>query len=399
MSRLKLKSLALAVAVGGCTALLSSCGTISDAYDYVSDDSDTSLRTPTGYYEHSDAKEYVDPLKVPSSLATPFTDKTMSVPEVQPSLESRRLVGKNMDVRPPVVNQVSEMGVEIVNSEENAIVWFLPYSQFGVTSENEAWQLLNNALDYLKIPVAESNPARYAIATAPVDYNEFGEPYDAISSELEARRYSQVFKIQVGHSVQGQIGYFITLVSSSSFTGDGSSLSGQLNPRQKASFTVGMGNSLIKALSMQNKSVDALPDQIQVVLGRDNNNQDAIMVNAPYNVTWNVMRGLLEQYGFTLEKYSISRSSFEVSFDEEKPEFYQELGIEPIRLIEGNYIVRLAVVGNNNTVITFYNEKDKALDAIQVASIYSGFSQAFAKEFEIYKREGDNYVAKFAEEE
>lgn len=398
MAHLKLHSLARALAVGSGALMLTACSTVSDVWDFATDDSDASLREPTGYYDHTDVQEHVDPLVVPADLATPMTDRTLEVPAVQASDESRTLVGARMDVRPPVVSQVSEMGVEIVNNGEDAIVWFLPYSTFNVTSQDQAWQMLNNALSFLRVPVAESNPMSYAIATGPMDYNSFGEPYDEISSGMEAYRYSQVYKVAVGSSSSGLVGFNVSLVSSSSYTGDGDAMGDYLNPRQRRSFTTGFANSLIKALVMQSKQGEIVPDNVNVFLGRDNNDQDALIVPAPYQSTWNVMRGLLEQYGFTVDEYSISRSSFNVSFEELNAEDYRALGVEPFNLVEGEYIVRLAVSGEQ-TVITFYDEDDKPLSATTVAAMYPGLSQAIAREFAIYKSDGVNYLAKFSEED
>lgn len=398
MSSLKLSSLALALAMGSSAALLSACSTVSDAYDYLTDATDNPVKEPTGYYQHATAREYVDPLQVPSELGQPYTDNTFVVPQVEVTKESRTLVGANMDVRPPVVAQVSEMGVEIVNSDQDAVLWFMPYNQFGVQSEQEAWDLLVAALGFMEVPIANADRERLILDTAACDYNAFGEPYDTVSAEFEARRYSQTYKIQVGHSMNGQVGYYIALITSSSFTADGDAWAETLNLRQKSSFAVGMGNSIIKAMVLQSQAKEEIPDTINVLLARDNNDQDALIVQAPYSATWNVLRGLLEQYSFTIDEYSISRSNYKVEVSEEDPEYYRALGVEPFGLESGTYIIRLAVSGDN-TVITFYDEDDRPLPTTKVAGLYAGFAQALQQEFAIYKREGANYLAKFLEEE
>ena len=135
MTHLKINPLSKALLVsvfGGSALMLSACNTVSDAWNFVTDDSDDSLRTPTGYYEHTDAQELQDPLAVPGDLSQPFTDRTLDVPPVVVSDQSRTMVGERMDVRPPVVSQVNEMGVEIMNQNGDAVVWFLPYNSFNV---------------------------------------------------------------------------------------------------------------------------------------------------------------------------------------------------------------------------------------------------------------------------
>ena len=387
MSSLKLKSLALAVALGSSASFLSACGVV------YSDSTDDSLRTPTGYYEHTEAKVSVDPIKANANGATLYKDNSFALPVVSLSEQSRQLLGEKMDVRPPVVSQVSQSGVDIFGKDGSALVWFLPFNSFNVLNEDAAWRALSSSISFLKLPVAVRDDAQYIITTAPADFNDFGEPYDKVSDKYMASRFIQSYEIKVGHAPQGQVGYFISLVSSEHEKGDNA-----LTAVQRNSFTVGFANTLIKALSLQTQSRDVVPDYINIILGRDNNAQDALIVNAPYNSTWNVMRGTLEQYGMSVEEYSISRSTFKVKLEEQDPEFYRALGVEPFSLEDGEYILRLAVSGDN-TVITFYNEDDKPLSANQVAALYAGFSKAISQQFALYKREGAKYLDKFAEED
>ena len=397
LSSLKLTSLAIALAVGSSAALLGACGTISDTYNDVMHSSEESLRTPTGYYEHTDAQEYADPLRIPNGLTSPYTDNKLVVPQVQPTNASRALVGANMDVRPPVVPQVSEQGVDIVSDGLNAIVWFRPYSAFAVRTDTDGWNFLNSSLNYLRIPVAQRDTEHYALATGSLSYNYAGEPYDQIAEESGARRYNQTYNIQVGHSAQGQIGYVISLASSSTADSSGDSIDSNLTPMQRANFTIGFGNTLIRALALQAQQAEQVPDNINVMLGRDNNQQEAFLVTAPYNATWSVMSGLLEQYGFEITEYSVSRSLFKVKLTEDDPQFYRNLGIEPFKLDADNYMVRLAISGKN-TVLTFYNKDDKPLRTTQVTGLYQGLSQALAKEFRAYKQDPKGYAARFTKE-
>ena len=390
------KALLLGVCGSG-ALLLSACSTVGDVWDYATTSSDSSLRTPTGYYDHTHSQELQDPLVVPSGLSNPYTDHAFDVPNQSVTEQSRLLVGEAMDVRPPVVSQVGESGIEIMSQGSEALVWFLPYNKFNVHTVNDAWTALGLALNFMKVPVAESNPASYAVATAPAWYAPDGTLYSNINEDFESPRYNQVFRINVGTSTQGVVGYSVSLVSSSPDE-DNERAVAVLNPRQQSSFTVGFANSIIKALVQQQAQAEVVPDVVNVFLGRDNNDQDALFVNAPYQATWNVMRGLLSQYGFTVEEYSVSSSSLNVVYEERDPEEYRNMGLQPFNLTSGDYIVRLGVSGNQ-TVITFYDEDDRPLTGSTVATLYQGMSQAIVREFEVYKREGASYLAKFSEED
>lgn len=388
----KIKTIAMAFTVGGTATLLSACGAIDETWEYVS--TDNTLRTPTGYYEHAHAVEAEDPMKVPAALSTPYTDKSLDIANVAATSESRYMVGEVMDVRPPVVSRVNELGVDIRNQDNAALVWFLPYGNMNVRTTNDAWQYLGAALDYLKIPVAEVRADQMLLATASKTYNDYGQVYNE-SIDDDNAKFNQIYTVRVVSSNQGTVGLLITLVNSVS---DAKGSSAILNSRQKRSFTTGFANELISALALQQRTFQAIPDYIEPVLGRDNNNQDAIIVNAPYEAVWNVMRGVLSQYGMEINEYSVSRSSITFTLEEEDADFYTSQGIRPFGLESNKYIVRIAVAGNHS-VLTFYDEDDKPLSGVQVATLYNGFSAAIVKEFAAYKSEGANYLAKFADED
>ena len=263
-----------------------------------------------------------------------------------------------------------------------------------VRTTNDAWQYLGAALDYLKIPVAEVRADQMLLATASKTYNDYGQVYNE-SIDDDNAKFNQIYTVRVVSSNQGTVGLLITLVNSVS---DSKGSSAILNSRQKRSFTTGFANELISALALQQRTFQAIPDYIEPVLGRDNNNQDAIIVNAPYEAVWNVMRGVLSQYGMEINEYSVSRSSITFTLEEEDADFYTSQGIRPFGLESNKYIVRIAVAGNHS-VLTFYDEDDKPLSGVQVATLYNGFSAAIVKEFAAYKSEGANYLAKFADED
>lgn len=378
---------------GGSAFMLSACNAVNDAWNFIYDDSGDQLRTPTGFYEHANAQEYQDPLSVPSDLAEPYVDHSIDVPYVNISEQSRTMVGERMDVRPPVVSQVNDLGLEVLEQNGDAVVWFLPYNSFNIHSVDDAWTMLNYALNFLKIPAAESDASNYTIVTGAADYTISGTPYDRASEDLDADRYRQVYKVNVGTTPQGLVGLYVNLQSSSTNAANNS-----MNLRQQQSFTVGFANSLMRGLERQQNQEDVIPDQVNVFLGRDNNDQDALIVNAPYQATWNVMRGVLSQYGFVVDEYSVSRSSFKVSYDEKDPSFYRNQGLEPFNIEEAEYLFRLAVSGEQ-TLITIYDKDDHPLKSQVVAALYPGLSQAIAQEFAIYRQQGSNYLAKFSKED
>ena len=75
---------------------------------------------------------------------------------------------------------------------------------------------------------------------------------------MDALRYRQVYKVNVGTSPQGQVGFYVTLISSTTATADGDDLAVSLNPRQKQSFSVGFANSLTISIHLERDAWRAL---------------------------------------------------------------------------------------------------------------------------------------------
>lgn len=409
LSSLKSRTVALvAAASAGAAVLLSACSTVSDAWDSITDDSDSSLRTPTGYYEHTDSRQQADALKVPAGLAKPYVDHSLDIPVVQTTKTSQSFVGENMDIRPPVIGQTSELGANIVSNGENAIVWFQPYGKLRVTTPEQAWTLLKASIAYLNIPVKNVDDRNFSIVTGLADLDATGSIYDDVNEDVGARHYRQSFRIDVGYSKtpglgqgynQRQIGYFITLNNGNVTDSDGDAVKDKFNTIQRRNLAVGFGNTIINAVAKQTAPAEIIPDNVQVLLGRDNNGQNAFIVNAPYNAAWNVMRGVVnDKYGFSLQEYSVSRSSITVKYSDESADFYRNQGVSPVILDSGKYIIRLGVNGDK-TIVTIYDEDDKPLSAQKVAALYPGISSLITKEFGAYKRDSRNYVAKLTQSE
>lgn len=398
MTNLKIRSLTTAVTLCSGAIWLSACSSVNDAWSSLVNDNDPSLRTPTGYYEHATAKELADPLDVPNVLSKPYTDHSLDIPNITPSSTSVGLIGENMDVRPPVVSQIGTFGVDLIKEDKSVIVWFMPHNNLNINDVTQAWNEVNLALDQLSISKDQVDDFHYSIVTSSRDYNISGEPYDSISEDIGALRYKQAYQVEVGSVSNGQVGINITLLESNTFDSDGDPLEDELNQRQKSSFMVGFANNLLQKIYQNSQPTELVPEDILITLERDNNDQDAIMVTAPYAATWDVLQGVLSNYSFSIDKYSVSRSMFNVEYDEEDPEYYQALGVSSFGLESDDYIVRVGVSGEQKVAITFYTKKDKPLDTAAVARLYPAFSQALSLEFAKYKREGaTNYIAKLSQ--
>ncbi len=373
----KFKICALAMAVAGAASALSGCGMINYYWQYYDKEVDSSLREPTGYYEHAQASEQADPLVVPAGLQNPQTDPVLSLPDY-PANAYVGPVGEEVDVRPPQAAIRSSEGVQAYWQDGEAIVW-LNSNGVLVQDESEAWEILQRVLRRLYIETGQVTPGAYELTTMAADFNEFGTPYTAINDAQDNLRYRQIYRLRVGRDSSGNIGIACSLVGSMTLLRYGVMLTDILTPAELQRFAMGFANQIIREVSKVNQVAETMPDEVVITLDRDNNRQDCIRVNAPYESVFNAMRSMLPQYGFEVTEYSISHSSFKVTYDEQDSSFFRERGVEDFMLEDGEYIIRVAVDASG-TVITFYDDDDKPLRTNIITRLYPGFSEALLKE-------------------
>lgn len=379
---MRARNYALTGAVAALTLSLGGCGTLNYWWQYYDGEVDTSLREPTGYYEHTEARESADPLTVPQGLEEPLKDEALALPPY-PQNAAQGSLGEDMDVRPPLVPIRSSSGVQAQWVDGEAIVWLTGYGTPKVSSEAEAWQLLQRVLGRLRIEVGQVTPGAYELTTMAADFNEFGTPFDHVNAQYDNLRYRQIYRLRIGRDGAGNIGVATSLVGSMTLLDYGRSLDDILTPTELQRFAMGFANEIIKEVDRVGEIAETMPDTVTVTLDRDNNDQDALAVNAPYSATFDALRSMLPKYSFEITEYSVSHSLVKVTYSEQDPEFFHELGVEDFGLEDGDYIFRVGVDGDR-TVITFYDEDDKPLNTRIVARLYQGFSEALVKEFGLY---------------
>ncbi len=373
---------ALAVSTALFSFAMGGCSIFNYWWQYYDGEVDTSLREPTGYYEHADVVSQADTLVVPEGLEEPQFDRALAAPDYP--YEALGFVGEELDVRPPLVPIRSSQGVQAQWVDGEAIVWLQGYGDLDIENEEDAWRLLQRVLARLHIEIGGVTPGAYELTTLASDFNEFGTPFTAINAENNNLRYRQVYRLRIGRDSNDRIGIAVSLIGSMTLLNWGFSLNDLLSPTELQRFAMGFANEIIQEVDAVTIIAETIPDEVHVVLGRDNNSQDAFIVNAPYDAVFDAIRSMLPVYGFEITEYSVSQSLVKAVYEEQDPEFFQELGVVDFGLEDDDtYIIRVAVDGSN-TVITIYDEDDKPLGTQMVTRLYPGFAGALVKELSLY---------------
>jgi len=382
VSRNKIKKLAALVAIGAIPALtLSGCVTIRNYWqEYFG--MDKSSREPTGYYEHSDAEVTNNRIVVPQSLDNPGINPELQLPVVNKKLLTGP-VGEAVDVRAPTAPYRSDVGCHTQWSSGEAIVWFEHDGSHGIKTEDDAWMLLASVLKTMNVAVGKIAQGQYVLTTIARDFTEFGKPYDDTDADLGLKRYKQIYQIRVGRNAQGEIGIATKLVGSMTSLSSGTKMKDVLDMIEQERFAMGFSNQIIHEIDTKNQQSAYDPDNLIVSLGQDNNNHDAILVEAPFETTMELLNGMLPRCGWKITSHSVAKAEYEVEVLDSADDLIKLGANIRLDIKHGKYKIRLGIHGSS-TAITFYDEKDAPLPSQAVSRLYPGFADVLVDEFKRY---------------
>lgn len=382
MSRNKIKKLAALVAIGAIPALtLSGCVTIRNYWqEYFG--MDKSSREPTGYYEHSDAEVTNNRIVVPQSLDNPGINPELQLPVVNKKLLTGP-VGEAVDVRAPTAPYRSDVGCHTQWSSGEAIVWFEHDGSHGIKTEDDAWMLLASVLKTMNVAVGKIAQGQYVLTTIARDFTEFGKPYDDTDADLGLKRYKQIYQIRVGRNAQGEIGIATKLVGSMTSLSSGTKMKDVLDMIEQERFAMGFSNQIIHEIDTKNQQSAYDPDNLIVSLGQDNNNHDAILVEAPFETTMELLNGMFPRCGWKINSHSVAKAEYDVEVLDSADDLIKLGANIRLDIKHGKYKIRLGIHGSS-TAITFYDEKDAPLPSQAVSRLYPGFADVLVDEFKSY---------------
>ncbi len=382
MSRNKIKKLAALVAIGAIPALtLSGCVTIRNYWqEYFG--MDKSSREPTGYYEHTDAEVTNNRIVVPQSLDNPGINPELQIPVVNKKLLTGP-VGEAVDVRAPTAPYRSDVGCHTQWSSGEAIVWFENDGSHGIKTEDDAWMLLASVLKTMNVAVGKIAQGQYVLTTIARDFTEFGKPYDDTDADLGLKRYKQIYQIRVGRNAQGEIGIATKLVGSMTSLSSGTKMKDVLDIIEQERFAMGFSNQIIHEIDTKNQQSTYDPDNLIVSLGQDNNNHDAILVEAPFETTMELLNGMLPRCGWKINSHSVAKAEYEVEVLDSADDLIKLGANIRLDIKHGKYKIRLGIHGSS-TAFSFYDENDAPLPSQEVSRLYPGFADVLVDEFKSY---------------
>lgn len=235
----------------------------------------------------------------------------------------------------------------------------------------------------MNVAVGKIAQGQYVLTTIARDFTEFGKPYDDTDADLGLKRYKQIYQIRVGRNAQGEIGIATKLVGSMTSLSSGTKMKDVLDMIEQERFAMGFSNQIIHEIDTKNQQSTYDPDNLIVSLGQDNNNHDAILVEAPFETTMELLNGMLPRCGWKINSHSVAKAEYEVEVLDSADDLIKLGANIRLDIKHGKYKIRLGIHGSS-TAITFYDEKDSPLPSQEVSRLYPGFADVLVDEFKSY---------------
>ncbi|MGN1281663.1 MAG: outer membrane protein assembly factor BamC [Succinivibrio sp.] len=391
MSRNKLTKLALMIAVGSIPAMsMTGCVTLKNYWqEYFG--MDKSTRESTGYYEYTEETLARNTVVVPDSLDNPGLNSELKIPEIDPKTLNGP-VGIEVDVRAPTAPYRSDVGCHTQWASGEAIVWFESDGAHGIHSEDDAWMLIASVLKSMNVAVGKIADGQYVLTTIARDFTEYGKPYSESDDDLGLKRYKQIYQLRVGQNSDGEIGIAVKLIGSLTTLSSGTKMKDTLDMIEQERFAMGFSNQIIHEIGLKNQVSTYDPDNLVVTLGKDNNRHEAILVEAPFRTTMELLNGMLPRCGWKITAHSVAKAEYDVEVLDSADDLVQLGAKTRLNINKGKYKLRLGIHGNY-TAITLYDDKDAPVSASDVAKVYPGFADALVDEYHQYVSATSNVVS------
>lgn len=390
MSNFKPKKLAMAVALGTMVAtVIPGCVTVKN-YKQEFLGMDKSSRESTGYYDYKEAKLKRNTIVVPDNLDNPGENTDLQIKFRNLDSINGKL-GEEVDVRPPTAPYRSDLGLHSQWASGEAIVWFEVNGPHGIHTEDDAWMLLDKVLRSMRVGVGKVGNGEYILTTLPRDYDEYGKTYSESDEDEGLLRYTQVYQIRVGRNHAGEIGIATKVISSSTSLSNNHSMDDLLSLVEQERFSMGFSNNIVHEISLKNEVAQYDPDNLVVTLGRDNNNHDAILVEAPFDTTSKLLAMTFPRIGWSVKTHSVEKAQYEVEVLDSQDQMVKLFKTRGLPIDHGSYKIRIGLMPNA-CAVTFYDKDDNPLPSRVVSDIYPGFADQLVEEFSEYNQQAPEIV-------
>jgi len=338
--------------------------------------SDTERKQANRDFDYTQEKLAPASLKIPQGLQAPEFSNDYRIPPLRQA-DQPRLLGSQVDVRPPVQILNLTPGSRGEFSQEAVSLWFSPRS-VNQKLDQELWELLFSFLTERNIPVASLDPDSKRLdtnwfATTPTMATWTDESDDKLKLRQRYR-----FSLENDPGLH-RTALKLQLLQQESYL-DGEKRAEPLSHLEQRRYAVQLMNQLSayieKSLSRGNSQEQA--DRIPLLLGLDGNGLTAWLAGAGFEPTWQRLSAVLPGLGFTLTSKQESLGLIVADYEDPDSHFWQFGQQSGFGLASGSYRLQLGDLGDK-TSITLFDADKKPVDKAVVSKMYLSLAKAFSR--------------------
>lgn len=339
------------------------------------------VRTANNSFKYLDTIDTSEPLRIPAELTHPNFSREFDIP-AKPIKDSRAaILGKYVDIRPPQKLIPLDPNVVTFNDGDLSQVWFYPDEYGNTMTPNELFNVLVRFLNMNNIDIENIDPVSNFVQTDWYEGTEFATPYNTYDMAENALIYRQKYLFRMIRNSRNIPGVAVQITDNIIERPDGEELSTGLNRFEPARFSALMANRLMQSYHQQQLNIHANKDRdLEITIGRDNNELPCWMVNAPFDETYAVLTELMMDYDIKIKEYSSTAGEIKIDYSELDPEDWEAHDTEPWAIDSGKYTFKIGVYDEKST-ITLYDKNNQPVNAGAVARMYSGFSISLNNQF------------------
>ncbi|PIW60458.1 outer membrane protein assembly factor BamC [Shewanella sp. CG12_big_fil_rev_8_21_14_0_65_47_15] len=326
--------------------------------------------------------EQVPLLKIPEGLKTPPYNKEYQVPSIGPKANPT-LVGKNLDIRPPLQVLPMAEGTHVEEGSDNIKI-VVESIDNSVDLKQEIFTNIDGFLAKQSIPVRNRNFDKGSIETDWIESREVIESSMWGSDKVYLLRQRYRFDVETRpHGRTANI--VIHLVEHEEFYDDKAQevlLSGE----DKQRYTIDMLNSAIAYMSIKreqaiqaNRLKQTLGINVDLVTPEDG--VAYWSAKAPYKQVWDRLRIVLPEMGFEISDMDSAKGLYFIKFSDNSGFWSSLWSDDKLSLKEGSY--RLLLEDGDTpeeTKLFIRDAEDKPLDNDVITGVYQSLSNLMKEE-------------------
>lgn len=333
------------------------------------------------------AKDYVQSeqmamLTIPAGLQTPPYNKEYDVPAIGPKANPA-LVGKNLDIRPPLQVLPMAEGTHVEEGSDNIKI-VVESIDNNADLKHEIFTTLDGFLAKQGIPVLQRDFEQGSIETGWIDSREVLESslWGADKEYLLRQRYRFDIETRPHGRTANMV---INLVEHEEFY-DGNEQHVMLNGEDKQRYTIDMLNSAIAYMSVKREQAlqaNRLKQTLGIHVDSLTAEGGAIYwsAKAPYQQVWDRLRIVLPEMGFEISDMDSAKGLYFIKFTDNSGFWSSLWSDNQLSLKEGNYRLLLKDGDSADETKMFLRDaEDQPLANDVVANVYKSLSNLMKEE-------------------